>query len=200
VRRRLATLCACALALAACSSKINAGSRPALLLDQVNSIRADVHVGQEFTYAVVLLRSTSDDPVTIRRVQFTQPQGIGDVVRPAEVDLAHLAPDVDWPVRLWSSFPPTAKLDGKCRAQEVEPAAGAVIPPHQAARLVVRFRAVGPGDWFLGGQHVAYTAGGKPGDITLPNRFVGTVTKTGGTLEPDAIEQACAKLGNLLPG
>jgi hypothetical protein len=195
--RRIAA--AMLLTLTACSSKIGPRPSPALLLDQVNSLQTNVDAGQEFTYAVVLLRSTSDSPVTIRSVKFDTPKGIGGVVKPLEVDLAHLATKDDWPVRVWSSFPPTAKVDGRCQAQELEPAAGAVIPPNAAARLVVLFRAVHPGDFYLGGQDVTYSVDGAPGDVDLPNRYLGTVTKAGGTLEPEPIETTCAKLGNLLP-
>jgi hypothetical protein len=201
-RRRLPTaLFAAAVLLAACGlSKIHAGSRHALLVDQVNSTSANVRVGQQFSYAVVLLRSTSGSPVTIRKVTLTEPKGIGDVVKPIEVDVAHLARRDDWPVRNWSSFPPTAKIDGTCQAMQLEPAVGAVIPPHQAARLVVLFKALKTGDYFLDGQDVAYTVNGTPDSVSLPNRFLGTVTKTGGDLTPTSIEKSCSKLGNLPPG
>ena len=66
------------------------------------------------------------------------------------------------------------------------------------------FKAVGPGDYYLGGQDVEYNVGpneggGTPGSIALPNRFLGTVSKSDGTLRPQPIEKACSKLGNLLP-
>ena len=187
--------------LAACGgSKIQAGNRPALLLDQVNSIGADVNVGDTFTYAVVLLRSVSDQPVKITKVTFTEPKGIGTIVKPLAVDVYHMAPKDDWPVRNWRSFPPTAKVAGKCRAMTLEPAEGAVIQPGAAARLVVQFDALKEGDYFLDGQKVDYTVDGKPGSITLPNRFLGTVSNSGGTLTPTKIEQDCAQLGNLPSG
>ena len=198
--QRFASLFLCALALAACSSKVEAGSRPALLLGQVNSVGANVHVGQEFTYAAALLQSTSDEPVTIKRVTFTQPQGLGTVIDAGDIELSTVGAGDEWPSRVWSSYPPTAEVGSRCRVQQVEPAAGLVLPPDGAARVVVRFTAKAPGDFFLGGQQVSYTVGGKPGSITLPNRFVGTVTKTGGTLHPDSGEEACANLGHLLPG
>jgi len=190
------------LMLAACGgSKIHAGSRPALLLDQVNSIGADVNAGSKFVYGVVLLRSTVDSPVTIKKVVFTQPEGLGDVVKPLEMDVAHLAPKDDWPVRNWRSFPPTARIGGKCQSMQLEPAAGAVIPPHQAARLIVLFQAAAKGDYYLGGQDVSYTTGdGTTGSIVLPNRLLGTVSGSDGTLVPTGIELACKDLGNVLPG
>ena len=192
-----------ALAATACGgTKIKAGSRPALLLDQVNALSTNVHVGQEFTYAVVLLQSQSDSPVKITKVTLTTPEGIGEVVQPKEVDVAQLDPSEQWPVRLWSSFPPTGKVEGKCREQGLEPATGAVIPPHDKARLVVLFKARKPGDFYLGGQKVSYSVDGTPGSITLPNHFLGTVTESAGgdDLKPDPIETACKQLGNLLPG
>jgi hypothetical protein len=204
MRRIVVLALVSALLAVACHSKIGAGSRPALLLDQVNAASANVHVGQEFSYAVVLLRSTSDSPVTIRRVTFTEPKGIGSVVKPLDVDVTPVPAKDDWPVRVWSSFPPTAKIDGRCQAQPVRPAVGAVIPPHGAVRLVVHFRAVAAGDYFMDGQDVAYTvrdsSGGTPGSIALPNRFLGTVTPTGGSLQPDRTELACTDLGNLPSG
>ena len=199
----LALVLVLALVATACGgAKIKAGSRPALLLPQLSALQTSVHTGQELTYAVVLLQSTSDSPVTIRNVEFTAPEGIGDVLKPVEVDIARLDPKVLWPVHLWSSFPPTGKVEGKCREQQLEPAEGSVIPPHEGARLVVLFRAVKPGDFYLGGQRVTYSDGGEPGAITLPNHFLGTVseTATGEDLHPDPIETACRQLGNLLPG
>jgi len=190
------------LAGAACSPKIQAGSRPALLLDQLNSLSTNVHVGQEFTYAVVLLQSQSDSPVTIKKVVFTHPEGIGDVIEPVDVKVALLDRPDPWPVRMWSSFPPTGKVDGRCRVQQLEPAQGVTIPPHRRARLVVLFKALKPGDFYLGGQDVRYTVDGEPGSITLPNHFLGKVAEQeqGDQLQPDPIETACKKLGNLLPG
>jgi hypothetical protein len=200
--KRLLAPLLCALTLAACSSnsKVQAGSRPALLLGQVNSVGANVHVGQEFTYAAALLQSTSDEPVTIKRVTFTQPQGLGTVITPGDIEVSVVGADDQWPSRVWSSYPPTSEIGSRCRVQQVEPAAGLVLPPDGAARVVVKFTAKAPGDFFLGGQQVAYTVGGKPGSIILPNRFVGTVTKTGGSLHPDSGEEACANLGHVLPG
>ena len=46
---------------------------------------------------------------------------------------------------------------------------------------------------------VVGAAGGTPESIALPNRFLGTVSKSDGTLQPQPIEKACSKLGNLLP-
>src|SRR5215467_3776288 len=119
--RRIAALVALPVLLAACGAqKIQAGNRPALLLDQVNSIGADVNVGDTFTYAVVLLRSVSDSPVKITKITFTEPKGIGTVVKPVAVDVYHLPQKDDWPVRNWRSFPPTAKVAGKCQAMTLE--------------------------------------------------------------------------------
>jgi hypothetical protein len=207
MNRRLvvAALAVLPLALAACGGqKIGPVARPALLLDQLNSTPANVHVGQEFTNAVVLLRSESDSPVTIRKVTFTEPKGIGTVVKVEHVDVTPVPQKDDWPVQVWSSYPPTAKIDGMCRSMPLQPVAGATIPPHGAARLVVLFEALKAGDYFIDGQAVSYEVGSgsarTTGSITLPNRFVGTVTPTGGTVSPSSIEQACKQLGKLLTG
>ncbi|HEY7281513.1 MAG TPA: hypothetical protein VID47_07970 [Actinomycetota bacterium] len=208
MNRRLmvaAALAAASLGVAACGAqKIGPVARPALLLDQLNSTPANVHVGQEFTNAVVLLRSESDSPVTIRKVTFTEPRGVGTVVKVEHVMATPVSKNDDWPVRVWSSYPPTAKIGGMCRSMPLQPVVGATIPPHGAARLVVLFRALKAGDYFIDGQAVSYEVGSgsgrTTGSITLPNRFIGTVTPTGGTVSPDPIEQACAQLGHLLKG
>jgi hypothetical protein len=204
-RLMVAALATLPLALAACGGqKIGPEARPALLLDQLNSTGANVHVGQEFTNAVVLLRSTSDSSVTIRRVTFTEPKGIGSVVKVEHVMVTPVPKQDDWPVQVWSSYPPTAKIGGMCQSMPLQPVVGATIPPHGAARLVVLFKALEAGDYFIDGQAVSYEVGSgsgrTTGSITLPNRFVGTVTPTGGTVSPSSIELACKQLGNLLKG
>ena len=117
------------------------------------------------------------------------------------MDIAVLPKPDPWPPRLWSTFPPTGRVDGKCRAQDLEPAAGTTIPPHRRARLIVLFKALKKGDFYLGGQTVNYTVDGEQGSITLPNHFLGDVTTKASkeTLVPDPIETACKRLGNLLP-
>ena len=122
------------------------------------------------------------------------------MLRPVEVDVAQLAADDQWPVRLWSSFPPTGKVAGKCQDQQLEPAAGAVIPPHGAARLVVLFKGVEAGDFFLGGQDVRYEVDGEPGSIALPNRFLARSRPPATRSSPTPSKRPAPTSGTCYPG
>jgi hypothetical protein len=149
------------------------------------------------------LENSSSEDVTIKRVAFSHPRGIGSILRVEAIRLAPLgsSPGTTTPGGLYRSFPPVAQRSrsGPCYVQRLVSVDGYTLRPGHEARVAIVLSPEKAGTAGFDSHVVYYTQAGKTFRQTITVGLRVKVDAKSAGLPVSSSERACAAETTILP-
>ena len=154
--------------------------------------------GLEEVVMMVTFANRSDEPVTLKSIEPIPGKGFGEVGEVVRIEIATRTPPFVV-LSAFGTYPPVERRRKRCIIQETFAVDGYVLRPGERVALLVWWRALKRGRFYMDGERVTYEQDGQTYEQVIPFQIGGWVN-TRRRQELTGGEARCADFVRVLSG